>query len=231
MFSVMVFTVVLGSSFEQWTFPFLRVPELSLSSANSSSLLTASTLKWLFLCQVKSHCDWRSVSQSVSLLVPSPIWGSWPDIYNFLTVMVLCFCGALSDERMGLSFAYTAGPCQRSLFLVRILLDSWPYFTVSDLRLPPTTRRVAVEVFDPASTRVNSQFYGSWNLYIALARTAQKTLLSTVPPLFYGHVAYWWLWYCCLLTKCLQRFSLAMGVFAELFPINCYLCCLHNSSF
>jgi hypothetical protein len=32
-----------------------------------------------------------------------------------------------------------------------------PYFTVSDLRLPfsspPTTRRVTVEVFDPASTR------------------------------------------------------------------------------
>jgi hypothetical protein len=35
----------------------------------------------------------------------------------------------------------------------------WPYFTVSDLRLPfslpPTTRRVTVEVFDPASTRVS----------------------------------------------------------------------------
>jgi hypothetical protein len=34
---------------------------------------------------------------------------------------------------------------------------SWPYFTVSDSRLPfsspPTTRRVTVEVFDPTSTR------------------------------------------------------------------------------
>jgi hypothetical protein len=38
------------------------------------------------------------------------------------------------------------------------LFLSRPYFTVSDLRLPfsspPTTRRVTVEVFDPASTRV-----------------------------------------------------------------------------
>jgi hypothetical protein len=36
--------------------------------------------------------------------------------------------------------------------------STWPYCTVSDLRLPfsspPTTRRVMVEVFDPASTRV-----------------------------------------------------------------------------
>jgi hypothetical protein len=36
----------------------------------------------------------------------------------------------------------------------------WPYFTVSDLRLPflspPTTRRVTVEVFDPVSTPVSS---------------------------------------------------------------------------
>jgi hypothetical protein len=39
--------------------------------------------------------------------------------------------------------------------------DSRPYFTVSDSRLPfsspPTTRRVTVEVFDPASTRVISK--------------------------------------------------------------------------
>jgi hypothetical protein len=36
--------------------------------------------------------------------------------------------------------------------------DSWPYFSVSDSRLPfsspPTIRRVTVEVFYPASTRV-----------------------------------------------------------------------------
>jgi hypothetical protein len=69
--------------------------------------------------------------------------------------------GALSDERTGLSFIYAAGPCQLSLSRVPVLWDSRPYFTVSDLRLhfssPPTTRRVTVEVFDPATTRVRTK--------------------------------------------------------------------------
>jgi hypothetical protein len=76
----------------------------------------------------------------------------------------------LSNERMGLSFTIAAGPRQRihsrarvprprqrSHSRVWVPLDSGPYFTVSDSRLsfpsPPTTRRVTVEVFDPASTR------------------------------------------------------------------------------
>jgi hypothetical protein len=55
---------------------------------------------------------------------------------------------------MGLSFVYATGPCQRSLSQVRVPWFSRPYFAVSDLRLPfsspPTTRRLTVEVFDPA---------------------------------------------------------------------------------
>jgi hypothetical protein len=42
----------------------------------------------------------------------SPVWGSWPDIYYCLTVIVLFLWGALSGERTGLSFVYAAGPCQ-----------------------------------------------------------------------------------------------------------------------
>jgi hypothetical protein len=34
--------------------------------------------------------------------------------------MVLFLLGALSDERMGLSFVYAAGPCKRSLSHVRV---------------------------------------------------------------------------------------------------------------
>jgi hypothetical protein len=64
--------------------------------------------------------------------------------------------GALPDERTGLSFVYAAGPRQRSHSRVRVPWDLRPYFIVSDSRLPfsspPTTRRVTVEVFDPAST-------------------------------------------------------------------------------
>jgi hypothetical protein len=58
-----------------------------------------------------------------------------------------------------MSFTIAAGPRQRSHSLVQAPLDSRPYFTVNDLRRPisspPTTRRVTVEVFDPASTRVD----------------------------------------------------------------------------
>jgi hypothetical protein len=47
-----------------------------------------------------------AVSQSVSL---------GADVYYSLTVTVVFLWGALSDERMGLSFVYAAGPRQRSL--------------------------------------------------------------------------------------------------------------------
>jgi hypothetical protein len=64
---------------------------------------------------------------------------------------------ALSYDGTVLSFVYATGLCQRSLSRVRVPWDSQPYFAVSDLRLPfsspPATRRVTVEVFDPASRR------------------------------------------------------------------------------
>jgi hypothetical protein len=64
--------------------------------------------------------------------------------------------GALSGERTGLSFTIAAGSSQRSHSRVRVPWDLGLYLTVSDLRLPfsspPTTHRVTVKVFDPAST-------------------------------------------------------------------------------
>jgi hypothetical protein len=89
----------------------------------------------------------------------APIRGLRPDFYYRRTVAGLFRWGALSDERTGLSFTIPAGPSQSSHSRVRASWDSRPYFTISDLRLPmsspPTTRRVTVEVFDPASTRVS----------------------------------------------------------------------------
>jgi hypothetical protein len=97
-----------------------------------------------------------TVSQPVCLGTKHP-FGAYDQIFiTCVTVTVLFLWGAHSDERTGLSFIYAAGPCQRNLSRVRVPWDSRPYFTVSDLRLPfsspPTTRRVTVEVFDPAST-------------------------------------------------------------------------------
>jgi hypothetical protein len=100
-----------------------------------------------------------TVSQSVSLGV-EPHRGSLSDIYHSLTVTVLLFWGALSDEWTGLSFVYASGPRQRSLAQVRVPWDSWPYFTVSDLILPfsspPTTRRITVE--SPQTWRTGSPY-------------------------------------------------------------------------
>jgi hypothetical protein len=91
--------------------------------------------------------------------------------------------GALSDERTGLSFVYAAGPCQRCLAQVRVPWDSRPYFTVSDLRLrfssPPTNRRVTVEVFDPASTRVTQRIH-EWTLFYNSGRAEERSLPLTV---------------------------------------------------
>jgi hypothetical protein len=85
------------------------------------------------------------------------IWWLRPDYYYCQTVAGLLMWGALSDERMGMSFTISAGPRQGSHSRVQVPWDSRPYFTLTDSRLPlsspPTTCRATVEVIDPASTR------------------------------------------------------------------------------
>jgi hypothetical protein len=172
--------------------------------------------------------DGQSVSQS---WCRAPLWDSWPDIYYCLTVTILLLWGALSDERTGLSSV------QCSLSWVRVPWDSQPYFTVSDLRLPfsspPTTRRVTVEVFDPASTRVSQ-----WQLLLASSYIAsdRTTAQKTHPFPSNGHMRTTYItmlqrFYCCvcvlwalsrngyilllvayLLRASVPRRSLAMGV-------------------
>jgi hypothetical protein len=98
-----------------------------------------------------------TVSRSVCFGVKPPS-GAYDQ--NRITVRQLwvCWCGgALSDERTGLWFTIAAGPRQSSHFRALVPWHSWSYFTVLDSRLsfssPPTTRRVTMEVFDPASTQ------------------------------------------------------------------------------
>jgi hypothetical protein len=98
-----------------------------------------------------------TVSRPVSLGIKHPSW-----VYNqiCITFRQLLVWGALYDERTDLSFTIAAGPLQRSHSRVRVPWDSWPYFTVSDSRLPfslpLTTRRATVEVLDLASLYIDS---------------------------------------------------------------------------
>jgi hypothetical protein len=74
--------------------------------------------------EIQSQSHIATGDQSVSKSwYRAPSWGPWPDIYCSSTVTVLFLFGALSDERMGLSFIYTAGPCQRSVSWVLVPWD------------------------------------------------------------------------------------------------------------
>jgi hypothetical protein len=103
-----------------------------------------------------------TVSRPVSLGIKHPFEAYDRIFITCVTVTVLFLWGALSDERNGLSFVCAAGTCQRSLSRVRV---------PRDLRLPfsspPTTRRVTVEVFDPASTR-GTQAFTDYSPFITL---------------------------------------------------------------
>jgi hypothetical protein len=66
-FSVTVFTALLGNGFQRRTFPFLWVLELSPSSATIFSFLTTTTLSWLSACRPSLY--WLGISESESELL------------------------------------------------------------------------------------------------------------------------------------------------------------------
>jgi hypothetical protein len=168
-----------GNSFQWWTFPFFWVPGLFPASATSSSQQQLTMTELQRLSNSLTHqpsnsllsnsIDWLQLSLSLSLtLRPTasrPVClgikhpsGAYDQIFITARQLLVCWLGlSLSDERTGLPFTIAADPRQRSHFRVRVPWDSWPYFTVSNSRLPfsspPTTSGATVEVFEPASTR------------------------------------------------------------------------------
>jgi hypothetical protein len=109
------------------------------------------------------------------ILFPFGIWNT-SDSY------VLDSVGHPLWREDGSVFCMCCWPLPAQSFLVLVPWDLRPYFTVSDLRLPfsspPMTRRVTVEVFDPASTRAKTETenFRLTARYIAAAWTAQKTV-------------------------------------------------------
>jgi hypothetical protein len=120
----------------------------------------------------------RTISRPVCLGIKPPS-GANDEIFISQTFADLLMWGALSDEKMGLSFTIAAGPRQCSHSRVRDPWYSRQYFTVPDSKLPfsspPTTRRATVEVFDPASTR-DFRLSTNCHAYNTSALTAQKTI-------------------------------------------------------
>jgi hypothetical protein len=157
-------------------------------------------IKYRFLSsRVESYITTDGPSASVSS-DKAPIWGLRPNFYCRQTVSDLLIWGAFSDERTGLSFAITAHPRQRSHSWVRVAWDSRPYFTASDSRIsflsPPTTRRVTVEVFDPASTRGEPkrhhrlEQFVCYYLFPPLLRNIYRTVVLQWTVRCHGNVCY-----------------------------------------
>jgi hypothetical protein len=83
--------------------PLLQLQLFSEDCCSARILSRNCNCNSLLSCQLtKSLYFRRSVGQSI--MVSSPIWGSWPDINYCVTVTVLSISGAPSDDRSGLSF-------------------------------------------------------------------------------------------------------------------------------
>jgi hypothetical protein len=107
-----------------------------VSATNTSQLMQFGETIAVYCESPESESSITTDGQSASLSWnKTPVWDLRPDFYYCQTIAGLLMWGALSDERTGLSFTIAPGPCQCWHFRIRLPLDSWPYFTVSDSRL------------------------------------------------------------------------------------------------
>jgi hypothetical protein len=204
--------IITGFGFDDYIYQHLLLHGLliAIDCYNSQSIFRRTFLPWLSMSRpilvlvlrlTESESYVTTDGQSANLSEnKAPIWGLRPDFYYRRTVAGLLMWGALSDERTGLSFTIAAGPSQRSYSRVRAPWDSRPYF-VSDLRLPfsspPTTRRVMVEVFDPASTRVPDL---RLTTYIISRRTHRKHIRCPARDICEPYRKHLFL-YCCIYSR------------------------------
>jgi hypothetical protein len=128
----------------------------------------------------ESHCDWRSVNLSV--LVSSPVWGSWPDSSYCLTVTVLSLGGgaALSDERLGLSFFSLSAVISQLSICSYIHFTCFTWWHTYTIYTRPLTIRAQYSRLCPISGSFS--YNGSlvtWTV-VCLAATKFKPLVFSV---------------------------------------------------
>jgi hypothetical protein len=123
------------------------------------------------ICQSPSQSyiatDGRSISKSWCRAPP----GAHDQIFIIIWQLRSYFYGAPSLTRGQVCLMYMLLVLACAVFLGSESLGSRePYFTVSVLRLPfsspPTSHRVTVEVFNPASTRVDTVIWHSYSAFI-----------------------------------------------------------------
>jgi hypothetical protein len=103
---------------------------------NRSSPLTNSLPDWLTATsQSQSYVMTDGQLASLSWY-QTLVWGPRPGCCCCQTVAGLLMWYALSDERTGLSFTIAAGLHQHTDSRIWVPQVLWPYFTVSDSRLP-----------------------------------------------------------------------------------------------
>jgi hypothetical protein len=121
-------------------------------------------------CQGQSQCYVMTDGQLANLFwCQAPTWDLRLDFYYCQTVAGLLVWSDLSDKKAGLSFKIAAGPCEQQSFsgrVARVLMQifscltfetpretGWPSYTRRhwvSFSTPPTTRRAAIQLFEPA---------------------------------------------------------------------------------
>jgi hypothetical protein len=144
--------------------PKLPIPKTRLNStallpSSYSGRLASQSTANSFQVKSKSHCDWRSDSQYV--LVSSPIWNSWPDIFITVWQLRSCFCGAPPLTRGRVCLLYMLLALASAVFLGSESLGTRDHILLSQIWDFPFRRLL----------RLAGSRYSNWG-YIALAQTA-----------------------------------------------------------
>jgi hypothetical protein len=113
----------------------------------------------------------------------APIWGLRPNFYYCMTVVGLLLWPALSDEKTGLTLIIAAGPRQSSHFRLRVQWDSWPYFTVSDSRLP-----ISSHYNNLCMNHAQETFSQKQKLKLTAGNQPARSHLASGPAGTHGHI-------------------------------------------